>query len=66
MLVSISNECRESLTVNDLRLELSKRKLDVNGRIEALDLRFAGSKRQKNYLGEPELPLNALPFLLCN
>ena len=47
MLVSNSNEDRETLAVNELRLELSKRKLDVDGSKEVLISRLEEAKRQR-------------------
>ena len=47
MLVSDSNEGRETLAVNDLRLELGKRKLDVDGSKETLVRRLDEAKRPR-------------------
>ena len=47
MLVSDNNEDRETLAVNELRLELSKRKLDVDGSKEVLISRLEEAKRQR-------------------
>eukprot|EP00956_Cyclotella_meneghiniana_P006245 scaffold8150_cov69-Cyclotella_meneghiniana.AAC.6 len=48
LLMSRSNEGAETLTVNELRKELGKRKLDVDGSKDALVKRLEEAKRQRS------------------